>query len=163
MHIKFTDPVVGEILEELQPWAAELDPDSDDARLVKVTTRNYEKKTKVSPEFMAEFTKTTSDAHMVWQQARQEDDFGKFLPLLEKIIDLRREYADFFKPYDHIYDPLLDDFEPGLKTADVQEIFNTLRPQQVELLKAIAESPKWMIHSSTSLTTRSNKKNLVLR
>ena len=142
MHIKFTDPVVGEILEELQPWAAELDPDSDEARLVKVTTRNYEKKTKVSPEFMAEFTKTTSDAHMVWQQARQEDDFGKFLPLLEKIIDLRREYADFFKPYDHIYDPLLDDFEPGLKTADVQEIFNTLRPQQVELLKAIAESPQ---------------------
>jgi carboxypeptidase Taq len=141
-HIKFTAPEVGQMLEDLQPWAAGLDPDSDEARLVKVTQRQYEKLTKVPSEFMAEFTKTTSDAHLVWQQARQEDDFGKFLPLLEKIIDLRREYADFFKPYDHIYDPLLDDFEPGLKTAEVQAIFNSLRPRQVELLKAIAESPQ---------------------
>jgi len=65
MHIKATDPEVGEILEELQPWAAELDPDSDEARLVKVTKRRYEKLTKVPSEFMAEFTKTTSDAHLV--------------------------------------------------------------------------------------------------
>ncbi|MCJ7558274.1 MAG: carboxypeptidase M32, partial [Gammaproteobacteria bacterium] len=139
-HIKFTAPEVGQMLEDLQPWAAGLAPDSDEARLVKVTKRQYEKLTKVPSEFMAEFTKTTSDAHLVWQQARQEDDFGKFLPLLEKIIDLRRQYADFFAPYDHVYDPLLDDFEPGLKTAEVQAIFNALRPQQVELLKAIAES-----------------------
>ena len=141
-HIKFTDPEVGQMLEDLQPWAAELDPDSDDARLVKVTKRQYEKRAKVPSEFMAEFTKTTSDAHLVWQQARQEDDFGKFLPNLEKIIELRREYADFFAPYDHVYDPLLDDYEPGLKTAEVQSIFSALRPQQVELIKAIAESPQ---------------------
>ena len=58
------------------------------------------------------------------------------------MVELRREYADFFKPYDHVYDPLLDDFEPGLKTVDVQEIFGKLRPQQVELLKAIAAKPQ---------------------
>jgi carboxypeptidase Taq len=55
---------------------------------------------------------------------------------------LRREYADFFAPYDHVYDPLLDDFEPGLKTVDVKAIFNTLRPQQVELIKAITAQPQ---------------------
>ena len=57
------------------------------------------------------------------------------------MVELRREYADFFKPYDHVYDPLLDDFEPGLKTNEVKEIFGKLRPQQVELLKAIAAKP----------------------
>ena len=130
-HIKFTAPEVGQMLEDLKPWAAGLDPDSDEARLVKVTTREYEKQTKVPSEWLAEFTKATSDAHLVWYQARKEDNFGKFLPNLEKIIELRRQYADFFAPFDHVYDPLLDDFEPGLKTAEVQEIFNTLRPQQV--------------------------------
>ena len=35
---------------------------------------------------------------------------------------------------------LLDDFEPGMKTAEVQAIFNTLRPKQVELIKAISQS-----------------------
>jgi carboxypeptidase Taq len=141
-HIKFTAPEVGQILDDLQPWAAELDPDSDEARLIKVTRRKYEKKAKVPSEFMAEFTKTKSNAHLVWQQARQQDDFAKFLPYLEKIVALRREYADFFTPYDHVYDPLLDDFEPGLKTTEVQEIFNALRPQQVELLKAISDQPQ---------------------
>ena len=141
-HIKFTAPEVGQMLEDLKPWAAGLDPDSDEARLVRVTTREFKKQTKVTPEWLAEFTKATSDAHLVWYHARKEDDFAKVLPLLEKIIDLRRQYADFFAPYDHVYDPLLDDFEPGLKTAEVQEIFNALRPQQVELIKAISESPQ---------------------
>jgi carboxypeptidase Taq len=141
-HIKFTAPEVGQMLDDLQPWGAELDPDSDEARLVKVTKREYEKKTKVPAEWMAEFTKATSDAQLVWQQSRQEDNFGKFQPYLEKIVELRRQYAEFFAPYEHVYDPLLDEFEPGLKTAEVQEIFNALRPQQVELLKAISESPQ---------------------
>ncbi|MDZ7917494.1 MAG: hypothetical protein U5O16_37685 [Rhodococcus sp. (in: high G+C Gram-positive bacteria)] len=48
-----------------------------------------------------------------------------------------------FRPYDHIYDPLLDDFEPGLKTADVKGHFQPfLRPQQVELIKAISTAPR---------------------
>ena len=50
---------------------------------------------------------------------------SRFQPQLEKIIELRREYASFFQPYDHIYDPLLDEFEPGLKTADVQKVFRS--------------------------------------
>jgi len=141
-HIKFTAPEVGQLLADLQPWADELDPDSDQARLVKVTKREYEKKTKVPAELLAEFTKVTSDAFQVWHQSRQQDDFSKFEPYLKRIVELRRQYADLFAPYDHVYDPLLDDFEPGMKTADVKQIFESLRPQQVALIKAISERPQ---------------------
>jgi carboxypeptidase Taq len=79
----------------------------------------------------------TTVAHQAWGEARAENQFTKFQPFLEKIVDLRRRYAEIFAPYDHVYDPLLDDFEPGLKTADVKAIFNALRPQQVKLIKAI--------------------------
>jgi carboxypeptidase Taq len=61
---------------------------------------------------------------------------------LKKIVEMRRQYADFFKPYDHVYDPLLDDFEPGMTTAEVQAIFTSMRPKQVELIKAISEQPQ---------------------
>jgi carboxypeptidase Taq len=54
-------------------------------------------------------------------------------------VDLNKQYAKLFEPFDHIYDPLLDDYEPGMKTAEVKEIFEELRPQQVELLREIAE------------------------
>ncbi len=141
-HIKFTSDEVGRLLEDLEPQVAQLDPDSDAARLVKVTRREYDKNTKVPTEWVAEFARVTTVGQQVWQEARIENNFARFQPYLEKIIDLRRQYAAIFAPYDHVYDPLLDDFEPGMKTAEVKEIFGKLRPQQVELIKAIADRPQ---------------------
>ncbi|MBN2550938.1 MAG: carboxypeptidase M32 [Anaerolineales bacterium] len=137
-HLKFTSAEVGNLLEELLPYADQIDPDSDDARLIKVTHRHFQKSTRVPTELVAEFAQTSARAHPVWQQARAENNFALFQPVLERIFELRRRYAALFAPYDHIYDPLLDDYEPGLKTADVQAIFQALRPQQVALIQAIS-------------------------
>ncbi len=141
-HAKGTSPETGQLIEDLQAYAAGLDPDSDDARYIKVAKRQYDKATKVPGEWIAEFAKVTTMAHQVWAKARAQNDFSLFQPSLEHIMDLRRSYAGFYTPYDHVYDPLLDDFEPGLKTADVKTIFNALRPQQVELIKAITAQPQ---------------------
>lgn len=141
-HSKFVSDEVGTLLEELKTYGESLDPESDEACLIEITNRDYEKKVKVPNEFVAEFTRVTALAHGAWEEARAKDDFSHFQPHLEKIVDMRRQYADFFKPYDHVYDPLLDDFEPGMKTAEVQEIFTSLRPKQVELIKAISEKPQ---------------------
>jgi len=141
-HEKFISEEVGRLLEELKLATAEMDPDSDEARLVKVTNRLYEKEVKVPTEWVMEFAQVTTAAHQAWGEARAENNFPKFQPFLEKIVDLHKRYAEIFAPYDHIYDPLLDDFEPGLKTKDVKAIFGALRPQQVELIKAIKERPQ---------------------
>ena len=76
------------------------------------------------------------------KRPKNASDFSIFQPNLERLVELRRQYAEFFKPWDHVYDPLLDDFEPGMKTKEVQEIFEQLRPEQVELIKAISEQEK---------------------
>ena len=140
-HIKFTSDEVGQLLEDLQAYAGQLDPDSHDARLIRVTQREYTKSTRVPPSMVAEFSRTAAVAHNVWEAARAESNFEHFRPHLEHLVELRRQYADLFAPYEHVYDPLLDDFEPGLKTADVQAIFAVLRPQQVALIQAIAARP----------------------
>jgi len=138
-HIKFTAPEVGTLLENLKKETASLDPDSDDARLVKITAHDYEKATRVPPEFVAEIAKVTTLAHEAWVKARQESEFSLFQSHLEKIVELTHRYVSFFPPADHPYDILLDDYEPGMKTADVKVIFDALRPQQVELIQAISE------------------------
>lgn len=142
VHLKSTSDEIGELLEDLTSYANQLDPNSDDARLIRVSKRLYRKKSKVPAELIAEIAKVTSDAHIVWVQAREDGKFGDFRPSLEVIVDLKRQYAECFRPFDHIYDPLLDDYEPGLKTAEVQEIFEALRPQQVELLHEIVKRPQ---------------------
>lgn len=142
VHLKSTSDEMGKLLDELTEEAKGLDPNSDEARLIKVSKRHYDKNTKVSGEWVAAFSKETAVAQSIWEEARANDDFELFRPHLEKLVDLRKEYAEFFKPYDHVYDPLLDDFEPGMKTAEVKEIFTPLKKEQVELIQEIAQRPQ---------------------
>jgi carboxypeptidase Taq len=140
-HTKFTANDVGELLEELEPYVKTLDPDSDNARLVRQTRRDYDIQSKVPAEYVSREARATSAAHQAWVKARQASDFSLFQGDLQNIIELKREYASYFAPCEHPYDPLLHQYEPGLKTLEVKEIFDRIRPQQVELIKAIAAKP----------------------
>ena len=142
IHQKSITPSIGQLIDDLSTAVKDLDPDSDDARLIKVAKRDYENAVKVPPEFTEKFAKITAMAHGAWTEARETHDFSKFQPHLEEILALTHEYADFFAPFDHPYDPMLDQFEPGMKTAEVKAIFDALRPQQVKLIKAIADRPQ---------------------
>ncbi len=141
-HERFVSDEMAEALQKAKEETAALDPDSDEARLVRKTERDFLKKTKVPNQWVADFSRITAMAHQDWEQARAEADFSRFQPHLEEILDLRRAYAEFFAPYDHVYDPLIDDFEPGMKTAEVVAVFDALRPRQVELVRAIIEEGK---------------------
>ncbi len=141
-HEKATAPEIGRLLQDLVPYANQLDPDSDEACLIAVTQRQYDKSTRVPPDWVAEFARATAMGQAVWERAKNRNQFELFRPELEKIIELRRQYADFFAPYEHVYDPMLDDYEPGLTTAEVQAIFAPLRFQQVELIQRIMKHPQ---------------------
>lgn len=142
VHERTTSPEMGKLLEELTPYVVSLDPDSDDARLVKVTSRVYEKAVRVPTKHVVEFAQATTLGQQAWVEARGKSDFSIFRPHLEKIIGLRQEYASFFPNFEHPYDALLDDFEPNMKTSDVKTIFESLRSRQVELIQAIAGKPQ---------------------
>jgi carboxypeptidase Taq len=141
-HERWVSDEMGKLLDDLAPLAAQLDPDSDDACLLRVVRHQYEKRTRVPARWVEEFSTATTLGQEAWIKARKTADFSAFQPFLQHNIDLRREYATFFAPYEHVYDPQLDDFEPGMKTAEVQAIFNELRIEQVALVKEIASRPQ---------------------
>jgi carboxypeptidase Taq len=138
-HERLVSDEIGEALEGAEKEVQGLHPDSDEVRLVRKVRRDFDKARKVPPEWVGEFSRVTALAHQVWEKARAEADFSRFQPHLEKILQLRRDYVDFFAPYDHVYDPLLDDFEPGMKTEQVKAVFDELRPEQVSLIQDIVE------------------------
>jgi carboxypeptidase Taq len=132
---KFISDEVGRLIEDLKQ---ELDgAETDEAALVRVAARNYDKARRVPPSFIAEQAIVTSKAFEAWMEARSKSDFSIFQPHLEKVVELVHKYISFFPPADHPYDTLLDDYERGMKTADVKAIFDGLRPKQVKLLKSI--------------------------
>ncbi len=141
VHERSASAELGQLLDELKPFVATLDPDSDDARLVKVTGRAYDKAARIPTKYVVDFAQATTLGQQAWVEARAASDFSRFQPYLEKIVALRQEYSTFFPDIEHPYDAQLDDFEPGMKTREVQEIFEAVRPKQVELIKAIDTKP----------------------
>jgi carboxypeptidase Taq len=141
-HEKFIDPAIGKLLDELRPYADSLPYDSDDAALIRVTRRDYEKSVKVPSDFVADLNEHSAAAYQAWTEARPANDFKRMRPLLEKTVDLSRRLADFFPGYEHVADPLIDFSDYGMKASTVRTVFAGLREQLVPIVEAItAQEP----------------------
>jgi carboxypeptidase Taq len=134
---KFIDPKIGKLLDDLQKYAESLPFDDDDASLIRVTRRDYERATRIPPEFTARLNVHSTEAYMTWAAARPANDFAKVRPNLEKTLDLSREMANFFPGYEHIADPLIDFADYGMKASSVRKLFADLRAAQVPIVQAI--------------------------
>ncbi len=136
-HEMFTADETGRLIDAAAHETANLDPDSDDARLIAVTRRDYHKARKVPADLVAQIARVTGQAVDVWARARTQSDWAPFQPYLEKIVDLNRQLADALGYTDRMYDALLDQYEPDMKTAQVQAVFDAIKPDLVTLVKAI--------------------------
>jgi carboxypeptidase Taq len=134
IHARFADARIGRLLDELEEYGASLPYDSDDACLLRVTRRDWERAQRVPGELVSELARHGAQAYEAWVKARENSDFEAFRPWLERGLELRRRYADCFAPYDDPYDPLLDIYEPGMRTADVRAVFDVLEPELVALV-----------------------------
>jgi carboxypeptidase Taq len=138
-HERATNPEIGRLLDELQPWADDLPFDDDDAAMVRAARRNYEREVKVPSEFISEFTQHNALSYQVWTEARPENNWAKVEPYLEKTLDYSRQLANFFPGYDHIADPLIDFADYGMKAVDVRQVFSALRSELVPLIQSISQ------------------------
>lgn len=138
-HQRFTSPEMGQLLEELTPWAESLDPDSFEASVVRVARRDYERATRIPTELEAEFSRAASAGFAAWTEARQADDFRIFAPKLERLVELSIQRAEALGYEERRYDALLNLFEPGMRTSQVQALFQQLKEGLVPLVQAVAE------------------------
>lgn len=115
--------------------------DSPDAAMVREARRRYDRATQLPKRLVEELSRVTSLAQQAWIAARKANDFGQFLPWLEQVVALKREESQALgQQAAHPYDPLLDDYEPGMTTAQVQAAFTPLREALTELVREIADS-----------------------
>lgn len=95
---------------------------------------------KVPKEIIVEKARTTTQAFMIWQEAKKQNKFRDFLPSLRKIVNLNQIIARHLGFKDNPYDALLDLFEPGLTTSTCAKIFGKLQPVLIDLLDKIKKS-----------------------
>ena len=132
-------PDLGELLEELRPFEEQHDPASFEAALLRIARRDYDKAVRVPSELRAELTRCGSHGYRAWLEAREAQDYSILLPHLRQGLELRHRYIECFEPTDDPYDVLLDDYEPGMTTAEVQEIFDQIKAALVPMIRAVSD------------------------
>jgi len=134
VHERLTSPRMGDALAALTEPTG--DPVADTN--IRETRRAYDRAVKVPGDLVREIARTSALAHEAWAQARRESDFPTFAPFLERLVDLRRRVAECIGYVVEPYDALLDEYEPGMSTAQVAELFAALRRGLVPLVQAVA-------------------------
>jgi carboxypeptidase Taq len=140
-HERLIDPALGRLIDELEIYAESLPPDTDEASLIRIAKRDFNKAVRVPAEHVARANAHSSASYNAWIRARPANDFAAMVPYLETTLDLSREYAGFFGPHDHVADQLIDDADEGMTTARVQKLFSELRKELTPMVRAIAAQP----------------------
>jgi len=135
-HDLLTEDKVGEWLDELD----DADLTDEQAAVVREIRREYERADRVPNDLVAEISETTSEALPKWKEAREEDDFSVFAPILEDLIELQKEYAEHIDPDKPAYEVLFADYEPYLDLDTAERVLERLREELVPLIEDIRES-----------------------
>jgi carboxypeptidase Taq len=138
-HELFIDPEFGNLLQKL---SEDKSLSWKEYRNVKLSLRDFDKKKKFPAEFVEEMSLATSEGFVKWQQAKQQNRFEIFAPALEHIIDLKRKECELTGYTMHPYDALLDSYEPGCKTKDLENIFWDVKTRLVPFIKQIFNRPQ---------------------
>ena len=140
-HAKSTEPALGRLLDALEPHGEELPDNSDEASLIRVARRDFDKAIRVPSEYVERASAHSCASFAAWIKARPTNDFATMRAYLERNVELSREYAGYFAPYRRVTDPMIDDYDAGMTTASVHELFAALRRELVPIVRAICDQP----------------------
>jgi len=138
IHEKTTCEKLFRHVEKL--WGRLEELDNREQVIVKRLRRDVEKARKIPSDFVERLSKTVSIAFTVWEKAKRKNDFNRFVPHLERIIELEKEYSELIDLPGHPYNSLLDDYEEGMSVEKLKKAFSYLRSEIVDILARIRSS-----------------------
>ena len=138
VHEQFTSPRIDELLRIVE--SGDLSGDGDVGANIREIRRQYDRATKLPGSLVEEMAKTEVLAQNAWGEARAKNNFPGFKPWLEKWLDLKKQQANCYGFSGHIYNALLEDFEPGETAENLSVVFESLRGPLVELIGKIVSS-----------------------
>jgi carboxypeptidase Taq len=137
-HERFTAPEVGTWLDALE--ASSLDRVQTSA--VRNARRRYRRATVLPGRLVEELSHARTEGFAAWMKAREANDFTPYAAPLQRLIDLTREQAERqAAPGQHLYDALLEDYDPGSTIGELRPMFERLGRELNTFLDALAGRP----------------------
>lgn len=104
--------------------------------------KDYMLKQAVPDKLEKEFIKAYTHSNAVWREAKPKDDFKSFASALAPMLELVIEIADIRASVLNLnrYDALLDSYDPGRKSSDIDNLFDYIEKPISQLIKNRVES-----------------------
>ncbi len=137
VHDRSTDPHLDDLLSKVEASSLVDDPQSVEAVNVRELRRDYDREIKLPRKLVEELARVSAQSAQAWAEARDRDDFPFFSPWLDRTFQLAREKAEALGYSADRYDALLDDYEPGMTSAQLTSLFADLRERLVPLVESL--------------------------
>lgn len=138
-HEKFTDPEIGNLLEQLASDDKDL-PDIE-RDFLRVFRKQYNQAIALPADLVTEAARAEGLSQAAWVEARKKNDYKTFMPHLEKMIGYAKKKAEYWGYSGHPYDGLLDIYEPGMTESIIERVFVPLKDRLTRLVQRIGEKP----------------------
>ncbi|NDI34503.1 carboxypeptidase M32 [Chengkuizengella sediminis] len=135
-----TSEQMGECLSQLSEASIFAGLNQTEQRMVTEYTKDYDRNKKIPVELYKENVILTSKSESVWEEAKEKSDFSIFQPYLEKVVELKKKFIEYWGVKGTPYDTLLDIYEPNITASQLDQVFGTLRERLVPLVTQIVES-----------------------
>jgi carboxypeptidase Taq len=104
--------------------------------------RRVERACKIPSSLVSRMAYATSVGQAKWAEAKKEASFELFKPYLQEILILTRELAGALGFKKTPYDPLVDEYEPGMTCAVLSPLFEQLQNDLVPLFREIVSTSR---------------------
>ncbi len=133
-HELFTSEQTQGILLDL---AGRQDLSDEQARNVALVLEDFNKQKKIPTEFVRKITEVINQSFHSWIEARRENSFSRFENDLSRLVELKKQEAEYLEYRDHPYNALLNDYEKGASVKMIDSVFESLIPELKSILEKI--------------------------
>lgn len=138
-HEMLVSDETARLIEDAETEIGDAPYDSNEASMIRIAKRDFHHSSCIPSKLVGEMAEAETLAHEVWAEARAKDEFHSFIPALDRILDLKRQEAEYRGYEEHPYDAFLDNYEPGMTASRVKTLFDAHRGELVNLVAAIKE------------------------
>ena len=137
-HALMNEKIKG-LLEQLNE---EEDLNSYEKAVVKAVKKQYEELELIPADEYQAYSELVSKSQHIWELAKEHNNFEEFAPVLEQIIQFQKKFTDYAlegsDAFPTRYDKLLNDYEEGFTTKELDEFFEKLKEAIVPLVKMVS-------------------------
>lgn len=100
----------------------------------------YDLNNKIPLERYQAYARLTSEAHSIWIESRNKQEFSIFKHTLQEIINFNKEFIPLWRKNEKTnYDVLLNQYEPGMTTEILDGVFGQVKEGIIAIRQTLAE------------------------